>query len=66
MTTNKNQSVSAIVNRARPEILAMKGYSSARSLQKGVGHLFFLMPMNALMNRLSGQMILHATQPSNL
>ena len=42
MTTNKNQSVSAIVNRARPEILAMKGYSSARSVQTGVGASIFL------------------------
>ncbi|WP_438997048.1 histidinol-phosphate transaminase [Candidatus Puniceispirillum sp.] len=42
MTTNKNQSASAIVNRARPEILAMKGYSSARSLQTGTDTSIFL------------------------
>ena len=42
MTTNNNQSASAIVNRARPEILAMKGYSSARSLQTGADTSIFL------------------------
>ena len=42
MTMNNKQSASAIVNRARPEILAMKGYSSARSLQKGTDSSIFL------------------------
>ncbi|MDB2389948.1 histidinol-phosphate transaminase [Alphaproteobacteria bacterium] len=42
MTSIENQSASAIVNRARPEILAMSGYSSARSLQSGAETSIFL------------------------
>jgi hypothetical protein len=41
MAIQKNQSTTPIVNRARPEILAMKGYSSARSLQTGAGCIHF-------------------------
>lgn len=42
MATQKNQSTTPIVNRARPEILAMKGYSSARALQTGADASIFL------------------------
>ena len=42
MATQKNQSTTPIVNRARPEILAMNGYSSARSLQTGADTSIFL------------------------